>query len=181
MKTSEQLKQLEAQQRELADKIAQLRNKIEQEKAKIEIKQPVVSSEGYWYIDTHGLGTYLRQTTETIFQPHQYKSLVSTNKVQMVAFHDAFCVMWDLRKQKGIAVPNSSMNRIYWTVRYNINTGTLQLDSFIAEGSSQVAPAFETHADLNNAIAAVGLERVKQAFKTLLFMTPESRGEVDSL
>lgn len=101
----------------------------------------------------------------------------STNQKQNKAFQEALCVMAEMRVQDGIVVPDGESE--YYTISFDFSNGKLDIDIWSWTIGISLFPAFETETAAQTAINNVGTERVIQCIKTMMFMTPESRGEVN--
>jgi hypothetical protein len=182
---NEQLKELERQYNETKlsittattelMKLGQEIEKLKKEEAKtVGLKKPIPSSRVPYY-DLES-GSNIVQLSAIEAHPKYYRGFTSTNKAQVQAFRDAIDVMAELRTQPGIVVPDGQ--RMAYTLRYNLRTGSLDAPIFCCADFQLLSPAFDTVTQAKAAIIAVGIDRIKAAVKTLLFMTPESRGEV---
>lgn len=99
----------------------------------------------------------------------------SVNEAQAKAFAEALKVMAELRCQEGIKVPDG---KLCWGVRCNCLSGELHIYDYYNLDYQLMSPAFKTEEYAQKAIDNVGEERIIEAYKTMLFMTPESRGEM---
>ena len=102
----------------------------------------------------------------------------STNKAQAAAFSDALCVMGEMRVQEGIVAPNG--NDDFYSISVEIDQ-KLSIDMWSKCIGLSLFPAFETETAAQKAIDNVGKGRIVQCIKTMMFMTPESRGEVPNV
>jgi hypothetical protein len=183
---NEQLKELERQYNETKlsittattelMKLGQEIEKLKKEEAKaVGLKKPIPSSRMPYYAQA-GNGDSTVQLSAIEAHSKYYRGFISTNKAQVQAFRDAIDVMAELRTQPGIVVPDGQ--RMAYTLGYNLRTGALDAPIFCCADFQLLSPAFDTVTQAKAAIIAVGIDRIKAAVKTLLFMTPESRGEV---
>ena len=101
-------------------------------------------------------------------------TFASTNKAQAKAFAEALQVMAELRCQEGIKFPDG---KLCWSVRYNCLGGELHTYDYYNLDYQLMSPAFKTEEYAQKAIDNVGEYRIIEAYKTMMFMTPESRGE----
>lgn len=151
----------------------EIENLKKEEATAVKLKRPNSGSgERYWR-RADGSWTVSGHFSNPGWAPNY--AFASTNKAQAQAFYDAIDVMAELRTQPGIAVPDGKETVI--TIKYNVCFDKLFVKSFHREDFHSVSPAFKTTTNAHAAIQAVGEERIKAAFKTLMFMTPESRGE----
>jgi hypothetical protein len=173
------LNDLERRYQELGEEIEKIKKikKIEEEErnASPRLKRPVAGTgDKYW---TAGI-------IEEVYSSHAntrapYTGFLSTNKAQAQAFADVVNVMAELRTQPGIVVPSGHNNReASFSIRHRAGSNGIDVHSFTYWDHHLVGPAFKTKEDALAAIKAVGEQRIIAAFKTLMFMTPESRGEV---
>ena len=101
----------------------------------------------------------------------------STNKAQAAAFSDALCVMGEMRVQEGIIAPSGTSSQ--HTITLDAVRNTLDIDCWTIGVS--LFPAFISEDAAQKAINAVGEKRIINCIKTMMFMTPESRGEVPNV
>ena len=102
----------------------------------------------------------------------------STNKAQAAAFSDALCVMGEMRVQEGIVAPNG--NDDFYSISVEIDQ-KLSIDMWSKCIGLSLFPAFISEDAAQTAINAVGEKRIINCIKTMMFMTPESRGEVPNV
>ena len=102
-------------------------------------------------------------------------SFDSANKAQQKAFQEALVVMAEMRIQDGIVVP-FEQPAPYYTISLEIND-YLEIDTWCHSVGISLFPAFESKDAAQTAINAVGEHRITNCIKTMMFITPESRGE----
>lgn len=144
--------------------------KQEEESKAIKLKVP---KDGELYTDT-----VLRYPTirhEADMNDYFLCTFASTNKKQSESFADALVVMAEMRMQDGIVVPNGNDDF------YSISTEKgqkISIDMWSRCFGLSLFPAFDSKDAAQTAINAVGEHRIINCIKTMMFMTPESRGEV---
>ena len=97
-------------------------------------------------------------------------------KAQQEAFQEALVVMAEMRVQDGIVVP-FEQSVPYYSISLEIND-CLAIDGWYNSVGISLFPAFDSKDAAQTAINAVGERRIINCIKTMMFMTPESRGEV---
>ncbi len=146
------------------------------EKAKtnnIGLKIPVNFSTDVAYF--RNLTGHYDECSDSTFTKEGIQScFASTNKAQAKAFAEALQVMAELRCQEGIKFPDG---KLCWSVRYNCLGGELHTYDYYNLDYQLMSPAFKTEEYAQKAIDNVGEYRIIEAYKTMMFMTPESRGE----
>ena len=103
-------------------------------------------------------------------------SFDSTNEAQQQAFQKALCVMAEMRMQDGIVVPDGE-HKVY-PIYLDVGENTLKVDCWETDTGTSLFPAFKSKDAAETAINAVGEKCIISCIKTMMFMTPESRGEV---
>ena len=161
---------VEAAQKQLEDAIKAL-EQVEGNASKIGLKIPEMGEEYYSYY-------YGNSRNRTDSNTAAYLSRFdSTNKAQQKAFQEAVAVMAEMRVQDGIVVPDGDSD--YYTISFDFNIGKLDIDTWCWTIGISLFPAFETETAAQKAIDNVGKERIVQCIKTMMFLTPESRGEIE--
>lgn len=107
---------------------------------------------------------------------HYTAAFDSVSQPQQSAFQEALCVMAEMRVQDGIVVPFEQPSP-YYSISLEIYD-RLSIDSWYNSTGTSLFPAFESKDAAQTAINAVGEHRLIDCIKTMMFMTPESRGEV---
>lgn len=138
---------------------------------KIGLKIPEMGEK--YYSEYYG-GRFTREDCDN--GPY-FSSFASTNKAQQKAFQEALVAMAEMRMQDGIVVPDGEhkVHPIYLDVGEN----TLNVDCWETDTGTSLFPAFESKDAAQTAINAVGEKRIINCIKTMMFMTPESRGEIE--
>ena len=161
------IKELEA----LLQKAQEEAKKIEQESF-IKLKTPKMGD--YYY--KQDCDDYLVMPCRTGNGSDYFlSSFSSTNKAQYLAFKKALCVMAELRQQEGIVAPDGDI--LYASIKFDVKVAKLCVENCRCL-FSVISPVYKTREYAQKAIDNVGEQRIIEATKTLLFMTPESRGEV---
>lgn len=161
------IKELEA----LLQQAQEEAKKIEQESF-IKLKTPKM---GYNYYKRACDG-YLEMPCRTCKGDDYYlSSFSSTNKAQVETFSEALCVMAELRQQEGIVAPDG--DTLYASIEFNAEDAKLRIENYRCL-FSVISPVYKTKEYAQKAIDNVGEQRIIEAAKTFLFMTPESRGEI---
>lgn len=120
-------------------------------------------------------GHYDEDSDSTFTKEGIQSSFASTNKAQTKAFAEALQVMAELRCQEGIKFPDG---KLCWGVWFDALSDELDVYDYYNIHYQLMSPAFKTEEYAQKAIDNVGKERIIEAYKTMLFMTPESRGEI---
>lgn len=158
---------VEAAQKQLEDAIKVL-EQAEKKESKIGLKIPEMGERYYSYY-------YGEAGNRTDCDTDAYlSSFDSTNKAQQQAFQKALQVMAEMRVQDGIVTPNGIDD--FYAISTNHNK-KLSIDLWSGCIGVSLFPAFESETAAQTAINAVGEERIITCIKTMMFMTPESRGE----
>lgn len=158
---------VEAAQKQLDDAIKAL-EQAEKKANKIGLKLPEM---GEFYYMRNGEPQTTRSCESNIYYARKW---ASTNKEQSKAFYEALRVMAEMRVQDGIVVPNGSDD--FYSISTDIDQ-KLSIDMWSKCIGLSLFPAFESERAAQKAIDNVGEERVINCIKTMMFMTPESRGE----
>jgi len=159
---------VEAAQKQLEEAVKAL-EQAEKESTKIGLKLPKMEEKYY-------TGYYSHNGQRTDANTDAYlSSFDSTNKVQQKAFQEALVVMAEMRMQDGIVVPFEQPSP-YYSISSEIND-CLSVDGWYNSTGVSLFPAFESKDTAQTAINAVGEHRIINCIKTMMFMTPESRGE----
>lgn len=161
---------VEAAQKQLEDAIKAL-EQAEKENTKIGLKIP---ERGEFYYMCNGQPHTTRSCESDIYYARKW---ASTNKEQSKAFYEALRVMAEMRVQDGIVVPDGDSD--YYTISFGFNNGKLDIDTWCWTIGISLFPAFESEDAAQTAINAVGEDRIINCIKTMMFMTPESRGEIE--
>lgn len=161
---------VEAAQKQLKDAIKAL-EQVEENASKIGLKIPEMEEKYY-------SGYYNHNAYRTDSDTAAYlSSFDSTNKAQQKAFQKALAVMAEMRMQDGIVVPDG--DSYYCTISFDFSNGQLYIDYWCWTIGISLFPAFETETAAQKAIDNVGKECIVRCIKTMMFMTPESRGEIE--
>lgn len=163
---------VEAAEKQLVEAKLALEKAEAEKKNKIGLKIPEMGEVYYKIIE----GKLFRQERGYEGNTRYIRSWSSTNQKQNKAFYDALCVMAEMCVQDGIVVPDGESE--YCTISFDFSNGKLDIDIWSWTIGISLFPAFETETAAQTAINNVGTERVIQCIKTMMFMTPESRGEV---
>lgn len=163
---------VEAAEKQLVEAKLALERAVAEKKNKIGLKIPEMGEVYYKIVE----GNLLRQERGYEGNTRYIRSWSSTNQKQNKAFYDALCVMAEMCVQDGIVVPDGESE--YCTISFDFNDGKLDIDHWCWTIGISLFPAFESERAAQTAINNVGTERVIQCIKTMMFMTPESRGEV---
>lgn len=107
---------------------------------------------------------------------HYMAAFDSVNQSQQSAFQEALVVMAEMRMQDGIVVPDGK-HKVY-PIYLDVGENTLKVDCWETDTGTSLFPAFESLDAAQTAINAAGERRIINCIKTMMFMTPESRGEV---
>jgi hypothetical protein len=174
---SQDLGALKEQYKKLGEEITKLEEQKKLEE-RIRLKKPVPGSGSKFYVPNQ-IGAGVSESYAHAVAANTYKGFCSTSREQMEAFKDAFLVMAELRCQPGIIRPNQHPRVHQWTLKYNCVTNTVSPDTFVDVGFQTVGPVFQDKDSIVAAIAAVGEARIIRAYGTLMFMSPESRGELE--
>lgn len=137
---------------------------------KIGLKIPL-DGERYYCIEGRETNQGLRGNSDDLCYLQMFRS---TNRAQAQAFAEALQVMAELRCQDGIVVPSEQC----FTIRCNGVSVWLSED-FKYFNAQVISPAYSSQEYAQKAIDNVGKERIIAAYKTMMFMTPESRGKFD--
>lgn len=137
--------------------------------SKISLKVPEMGDKYYTGYSGHS-GT--RQVCESVYYTAAFDSV---NQSQQSAFQKALCVMAEMRVQDGIVVPFEQPSP-YYSISLEIYD-RLSIDNWYNSAGISLFPAFESKDAAQTAINAVGEHRLINCIKTMMFMTPESRGE----
>lgn len=143
--------------------------KAEAEKVKIGLKIPGMEEEYY----SGGDRTWRRFPDDERY----FHRWASTNYKQSEAFREALCVMAEMRVQDGIVNPVAV--DIFYAINGSEECNSLQIQPWYNCVGVSLFPAFASKEAANKAIEKVGAERIMSCIKTMMFMTPESRGEVE--
>lgn len=159
---------VEAAQKQLEEAVKAL-EQAEKKVSKIGLKIPEMGEK--YYSEYYG-GRFTREDYDN--NPY-FSSFASTNKSQQKAFQEALVVMAAMRMQDGIVVPGNCHSP--YTISYDRTRRCLYIYNWASAVGMSLFPAFESTDAAQTAINAVGEERVINCIKTMMFMTPESRGE----
>jgi len=160
---------VEAAQKQLEEAVKAL-EQAEKKTNKIGLKLPNVG-------ETYFVGFYGNNSTRSKTEDKPYlSSFDSTNKVQQKAFQEALVVMAEMRMQDGIVVPDGE-HKVY-PIYLDVGENTLKVDCWETDTGTSLFPAFKSKDAAETAINAVGEKCIISCIKTMMFMTPESRGEV---
>lgn len=147
------------------------------EKAKtnnIGLKLPVNFSTDVVYF--RNLTGHYDEDRDSTFTKEGIRScFASTNKAQAKAFAEALQVMAELRCQEGIKFPDDGNN---WEILWDMRSEDLGVYCSCHIHFQMLSPFFVSAELVKKAIDNVGKERIIAAYKTMMFMTPESRGEI---
>ena len=158
---------VEAAQKQLEDAMKAL-EQAEKKSNKIGLKVPNIDEKYF-------AGFYGSNNVRSNADDKPYlSSFASTNEAQQQAFQEALVVMAEMRMQDGIVVPNGNDDF------YSISTEKgqkISIDMWSRCIGLSLFPAFESTDAAQTAINAVGERRIVNCIKTMMFMTPESRGE----
>lgn len=160
---------VEAAQKQLEEAVKAL-EQAEKKTNKIGLKIPEMGES--YYSEYYG-GKFTREDCDN--GPY-FSSFASTNKSQQKAFQEALVVMAEMRMQDGIVVPFEQPTPCY-SISLEIG-GYLAIYNWYNSVGISLFPAFESQDAAQTAINAVGEKRVINCIRTMMFMTPESRGEV---
>lgn len=159
---------VEAAQKQLKEAVKAL-EQAEKKVSKIGLKIPEMGEKYY-------SGYYNHNGYRTDSNTDAYlSSFDSTNKSQQKAFQEALVVLAEMRMQDGIVVPNG--NDDFYSISTE-NAKEISIDMWSKCIGLSLFPAFESKDAAQTAINAVGEKRIINCIKTMMFMTPESRGEV---
>lgn len=168
------LEQAQAKVKELEALLKQAQEEAEAAKKKSESKIGLKIPEmGEKYYSEYYGGRFTREDCDN--GPY-FSSFASTNKVQQKAFQEALIVMAEMRMQDGIVVPDGE-HKVY-PIYLDVGENTLNVDCWETDTGTSLFPAFESQGAAQKAINGVGEERIINCIKTMMFMTPESRGEM---
>jgi hypothetical protein len=159
---------VEAAQKQLEEAVKAL-EQAEKKASKIGLKIPEMGEK--YYSEYYG-GRFTREDCDN--DPY-FSSFASTNKAQQKAFQEALVVMAEMRMQDGIVVPDGE-HKVY-PIYLDVGENTLKVDCWETDTGTSLFPAFESLDAVQTAINAVGERRIINCIKTMMFMTPESRGE----
>ena len=161
---------VESAQKQLEEAVKAL-EQAEKKASKIGLKIPKIDEHYY-------AGFYGSSSIRSNLNAKPYlASFDSTNKAQQSAFQEALVVMAEMRMQDGIVVPFEQPAPSY-TISLEIND-YLAIDGWYNSVGISLFPAFESRDAAQTAINAVGEHRIINCIKTMMFMTPESRGEIE--
>jgi hypothetical protein len=165
---SQDLKALKEQYKKLGDEI----EKLEKEEKDIRIHVPTEDRQTYysWNPERGKIDTYRTGFTSQLpINP----AFSFQGESQAKAFLTAFEVMTELRRQPGIVEPQA--NRSQWIIQYDWMLHVLTVINTGSGNYNYVSPAYQSIADARHAMQVVGEERIRNAFRTLLFMTEASK------
>jgi len=160
---------VEAAKKQLEDAIKAL-EQVEKKSTKIWLKLPEMGERYYSYYHSEA-GNRTDCNTDAYLS-----SFDSTDKAQQKAFQEALIVMAEMRVQDGIVVPDEDSN--HYTISLDLKNNELDIDAWRWTIGVSLFPAFISEDAAQTAINAVGEKRIINCIKTMMFMTPESRGEV---
>lgn len=161
---------VESAQKQLEEAVKAL-EQAEKKASKIGLKLPEM---GEKYYSEYYSGRFTREDCDN--NPY-FSSFASTNKAQQRAFQEALVVMAEMRMQDGIVVPDGE-HKVY-PIYLDVGENTLNVDCWETDTGTSLFPAFESQGAAQKAINGVGEGRIINCIKTMMFMTPESRGEIE--
>ena len=161
---------VESAQKQLEEAVKAL-EQAEKKVSKIGLKIPEIEEKYYSGYYNHNSYRTHRNTDNYL------SSFDSTNKAQQKAFQEALIAMAEMRTQDEIVVPDGE-HKVY-PIYLDVGENTLNVDCWETDTGTSLFPAFESKDAAQTAINAVGEKRIINCIKTMMFMTPESRGEIE--